>query len=52
MSLKGSVMLGSEHGAMDVAGPPAAYGGAAVEEDFHKADHAGVVDFNAGIANE
>ena len=35
---------------MEVAGPPAAYSGAAVEEDFHKADHAGTVDFDAGMA--
>jgi len=33
---------------MDLARAPSAELGAAVEEDFHEAQHAGVVDLNAG----
>ena len=32
---------------MDVLGGPAAYGSAAVQQDLHQTDHAGVVDFDA-----
>ena len=36
---------------MDLFGGPAADGVAAMQQDFHQADDAGVVDFDAGIAD-
>jgi hypothetical protein len=37
-----------QDGGVDVFGPPATHGSAAVQQYFHKPDHAGVVDFDAG----
>ena len=39
---------GCEYGAVDVLGSPATHRSAAVQEGFHEADHAGVVDLDAG----
>ena len=44
----GSDTEGCEHGVVDVFGSPAAHGSAAVQKSLHQADHAGVVDFDAG----
>ena len=39
---------GSEEGVVNVFGSPATHRGAAVQQNLHEADHAGVVDFDAG----
>jgi hypothetical protein len=39
-------LVGREYGFMDLAGTPAAELGAAMEEDFHEAEHAGVLDLD------
>jgi len=39
---------GCEHGVADVFGSPAAHRGAAVREGLHEADHARVMDTDAG----
>lgn len=46
--LVGAELVGVVDGLMDLARAPSAELGAAVEEDFHEAQHAGVVDLNAG----
>jgi len=47
----GGEMECSEYGLVDVLGGPAANRIAAVQEDFHQADDAGFMDFDAGIAD-
>src|SRR5207253_6206725 len=44
----GGELEGGEDGLMDLAGAPSAELGTAVEQDFHKAEHAGVLDLDAG----
>jgi hypothetical protein len=41
-------LVGGEDGFMDVAGTPAAVLSAPMEQDFHEAKHAGVVDLDTG----
>src|SRR6266478_7456785 len=43
----GCELEGGEDGLVDLAGAPSAQLGAAVEQNFQEAEHAGVVDFNA-----
>jgi hypothetical protein len=44
----GAELEGGEQGLVDLAGAPSAQLGAAVEQDFHKTEHAGVLDLDAG----
>ena len=44
----GGELEGGEDGVMDLSGAPSAELGTAVEQDFHKAEHAGVLDLDAG----
>ena len=44
----GAELEGGEEGLVDLAGAPSAQLGAAVEQDFHKTEHAGVLDLDAG----
>ncbi len=44
----GAELEGGEEGLVDLAGGPSAPLGAAVEQDFHKTEHAGVLDLDAG----
>jgi len=43
----GGKLEGRKDGLMDLSGAPSAELGTAVEQDFHKAEHAGVLDFDA-----
>ena len=44
----GGELEGRKDGLMDLSGAPSAELGTAVKQDFHKAEHAGVLDFDAG----
>ena len=44
----GGELEGGEDGLMDLSGAPSAELGTAVEQDFHQAEHAGVLDLDAG----
>src|SRR5712692_6882480 len=44
----GGELEGGEDGFMDLAGAPSAQLGTTVEQDFHQAEHTGVLDLNAG----
>src|SRR6516162_228110 len=44
----GGELKGGEDSLMDLSGAPSAELGAAVKQDFHKTEHAGVLDFDAG----
>src|SRR5215831_9304802 len=44
----GSELEGREDGLMDLSGAPSAQLRTAVKQDFHQAEHAGVLDFDAG----
>src|ERR1700724_3464699 len=44
----GGELEGGEDGFMDWAGAPSAQLGTTVEQDFHQAEHTGVLDLNAG----
>ena len=44
----GGELEGGEDGLMDLAGAPSAELGTTVEQDFHQAKHAGVLDLDAG----
>ena len=44
----GGELEGGEDGLMDLSRAPSAELGTAVEQDFHKAEHAGVLDLDAG----
>ena len=44
----GGELEGGEDGLMDLSRAPSAELGTAVEEDFHQAEHAGVLDLDAG----
>jgi hypothetical protein len=47
----GGKLKGGEKGQVDLFGGPAADGRAAMQENFQRADDAGVVDLDAGIAD-
>ena len=44
----GGELEGGEDGVMDLSGAPSPELGTAVKQDFHEAEHAGVLDLNAG----
>ena len=44
----GGELESGKDGLMNLSGAPSAELGPAVEEDFHQAEHGGVVDFDAG----
>src|SRR5262249_35035989 len=44
----GGELEGGKDGLMDLSGAPSTQLGTAVEEDFHEAEHAGVLNFDAG----
>ena len=44
----GGELEGGEDGLMDWSGAPSAELGTTVQQDFHQAEHAGVLDFDAG----
>src|SRR5713101_8872224 len=44
----GGKLEGGEDGLVDLAGTPSPELGTTVEQDFHQAEHTGVLDLNAG----